>query len=61
MWRTAWQEILDVRSEDSGSSSLLEVLKLSLMPPERRWILGREQFTPQLGVALPLGGRVWLY
>jgi hypothetical protein len=31
------------------------------MPPEHRWLLGVEQFTPQSGVALPSGGRVWLY
>ena len=59
--RPAWQEILDARSAASGSSSLLEGLTLYLMPPERRWILGVEQFTPQSGVTLPSGGRVWLY
>ena len=31
------------------------------MPPERRWLFGVEQLTPQSGVALPSGGRVWLY
>jgi hypothetical protein len=60
-WRSAWQKILDVRSAGSASISLLENLKLSFMPPECRWILGKKQFTPQSGVALPLGGRVWLY
>lgn len=59
--RPAWQEILDARSAANGSNSLLEGLTLYLMPPERRWILGVEQFTPQPGVALPSGGRVWLY
>ena len=61
-WRAAWQEILDVRaSSNGGRGSLLEGLKLSLMAPERRWVLGVEQFTPQSGVALPSGGRVWLF
>jgi hypothetical protein len=60
-WRSAWQEILDVRSAPSGTISLLERLTLYLRPPERRWLLGVEQFTPQSGVALASGGRVWLY
>jgi hypothetical protein len=61
LWRSAWHEILDARSAANGSSSLLEGLTLYLMAPERRWIFGVEQFTPQSGVALPSGGRVWLY
>lgn len=61
-WRSAWQAILDARgASDGGRGSLLEGLRLSLMAPERRWILGVEQFTPQSGAALPSGGRVWLY
>ena len=59
--RSAWPEILNVRCAPNGSSSFLEGLTLHLMPPERRWILGVEQFTPQSGVALRSGGRVWLY
>jgi hypothetical protein len=46
LWRSAWQEILDARSAANGGGSLLEGLTLSLMPPERRWIFGVEQFTP---------------
>jgi hypothetical protein len=61
VWRSAWQQILDARSAASGSSSLREGLTLYRMPPERRWLLGVEQFTPQSGVTLPSGGRVWLY
>jgi hypothetical protein len=61
MWRPAWQEILGTRSAANGSGSLREGLMLYLMPPERRWLLGVEQFTPQSGVTLPSGGRVWLY
>ena len=62
LWRRAWQEILDARSvANGGRGSLLEGLRLYLMPPERRWLLGVEQFTPQPGVVLRSGGRVWLY
>jgi hypothetical protein len=61
-WRPAWQEILGTPSpaHDDGCS-WLEGLRLYLMPPERQWLFGVEQFTPQSGVALPSGGRVWLY
>lgn len=60
--RSAWQEILDARAASTGGCGpLLERLRLSTMAPERRWVLGVEQFTPQSGVALPSGGRVWLY
>ncbi len=59
--RSAWPEILDARCAANGSSSWLEGLTLCLMPPERRWILGVEQFTPQSGESLRSGGRVWLY
>jgi len=62
LWRAAWQEILGIGSgAGRGDSSLLEGLRLYFMAPERRWILGIEQFTPQPGLALPSGGRVWLY
>ncbi len=59
--RAAWQEILDARSAAGKPVSLLEGLWLCSLPHERRWLLGLEQFTPQSGVALPSGGRVWLY
>jgi hypothetical protein len=58
---SAWEEILDARSTVHRPCSLRERLILRLMPPERRWIFGVEQFAPQAGVALPSGGRVWLY
>ncbi len=35
--------------------------RLYLLRPERQWLFGREQFTPQHGVPLSPGGRVWLY
>jgi hypothetical protein len=34
---------------------------LCLLPPERRWLFGVEQFTPQTGAALRSGGTVWIY
>ena len=62
LWRSAWQEILGARFEAGvGSGSLFEGLRLYLMPSERRRLFGIEQFTPQSGVALPKGGRIWLY
>jgi hypothetical protein len=60
LWRPAWQELLGSRSDADGHSRL-EGLRLYLMPPERQWLFGVEQFTPQSGVALASGGRVWLY
>jgi hypothetical protein len=63
-WRAAWQEILcgrsSVRTADAGPARR-EALRLYLLRPERQWMFGREQFTPQQGVPLPPGGRVWLY
>jgi hypothetical protein len=31
------------------------------MRPEHRWLFGVEQVTPQSGILLRGGGRVWLY
>ena len=59
--RAAWQGILDARPAAGKPLSLAEGLRLWSLPPERRWLLGLEQFTPQTGRALPSGGRVWLY
>lgn len=60
--RPAWQQILgsDVRT-DGRRRSWLEPLRLYLLRPERRWMFGVEQVTPQTGVALRSGARVWLY
>ncbi|HWT80621.1 MAG TPA: hypothetical protein VN648_17690 [Candidatus Methylomirabilis sp.] len=61
-WQKAWQAILDAPgAADRGRCTLMEGLQLSLQAPERRWILGIEQFTPQSGMLLPSGGRIWLY
>jgi len=60
LWRHAWQRILDApRSE--AQKARLEGLELYLLRPERRGLFGFEQVTPQSGVALRYGGRVWLY
>jgi hypothetical protein len=62
LWRQAWQQILGAESEASSNGvSRAESLRLYLMRPERRWMFGLEQFTPQSGIALPSGGHVWLY
>ena len=61
-WRSAWQQILGVPPETKSSGgAMVESLKLYFMRPERRWLFGIEQVTPQSGVALRSGGQVWLY
>ena len=61
-WRSAWQEILGGGFPDGPAGrSPLEAWRLYFMRPERQWILGVEQYTPQAGVALRSGPRVWLY
>ena len=60
--RVAWQQILGAEPPAGANGvSPGESLRLHLMRPERRWMFGREQLTPQSGIALPSGGRVWLY
>lgn len=62
LWRQAWRQILGIQPPASATGvSTVENLRLYLMRPERRSMFGVEQFTPQSGVALPSGGRVWLY
>jgi len=62
LWRPAWRQILGAPSTaDGGDGSPLEGLQLYFMRPERRWLLGVEQHTPQRGATLARGGRVWLY
>ena len=61
-WRLAWQSMLGLgRQADGACGSPAEGLRLFFMAPERRWLFGREQVTPQRGVVLASGGRVWLY
>jgi len=61
-WRPAWREILGVSPEARrNGGGRLEGLKLYFTPPERQWLLGIEQHTPQAGMKLRRGARVWLY
>jgi hypothetical protein len=60
-WRPAWQEILGCAARGDRGRAWREAVGLYLLRPERRWVLGMEQVTPQHGVALRTGGRVWLY
>jgi hypothetical protein len=61
-WRPAWQEILGVSSGGTrNGGGRLEGLKLYFRRPERQWLFGMEQRTPQAGVKLRQGARVWLY
>ena len=60
--RSAWLELLDCCSgAKADEDSFAEALRLYLMAPERRRLFGIKQFTPQKGVWLPQGGRVWLF
>jgi hypothetical protein len=62
LWRPAWEAILGAHSEGGRNGRFrVEGLRLYLMQPERRWMFGVEQVTPQSGVPLRSGGRVWLY
>lgn len=61
-WRSAWQHILGSQPEvQSNNGATGESVKLYFMRPERRWLFGVEQFTPQSGTVLRSGGQVWLY
>jgi hypothetical protein len=61
-WQAAWREILagDLDCRADGGISWVETLRLYSMFPERQWVFGREQITPQSGGRLS-GGRVWLF
>ena len=61
LWRHAWQRILDAPPTQMRKEVRLEGLELHRLRPERRWLFGVEQVTPQSGVALRSGGHVWLY
>ena len=61
-WRTAWQEILGEQVLGPHEArSVVEAVRLYLMPPERRSFFGIEQVMLQSGAALRSGGQVWLY
>lgn len=61
LWQSAWREILAGAGATSNGRSALEQCRLYLMAPERQWMFGVERVTPQSGVRLPSGARVWLY
>lgn len=62
LWGSVWQEILGAGVTPApGDGSFREAVRLCLLRPERRWLFGFEQRTPQAGVALAAGARVWLY
>jgi hypothetical protein len=62
LWRSAWQEILGVSpGARRNRGGRLEALRLYFTPPERQWLLGMERHTPQTGLKLRSGARVWLY
>jgi hypothetical protein len=64
LWGPVWREILCGAPPPTAGrlrSSLFEAVRLYAMAPEQRRLLGRDQHTPQLGVRLPHGGRLWLY
>ena len=61
-WRLAWRQILGSPAVVDGKGGTRgEALRLYLMRPERRWLFGLEQVTPQPGTLLPSGARVWLF
>jgi hypothetical protein len=59
LWRPAWQGILGASA--AAGRSRTEALRLYFMRPEKQWLFGLEQVTPQPGTALRSGARVWLY
>jgi hypothetical protein len=63
MWGPAWREILCGERAGAARSraNRSEALRLYCMLPEQVGFLGRERRTPQRGVTLRAGGRVWLY
>jgi hypothetical protein len=62
LWRPAWQEILGgPPATTRNGGGRLEGLTLYFTRPERQWLFGREQVTPQSGMKLAAGARVWLY
>ena len=59
----AWRRIIsgeEVR-EGAATFSSLELARLHLLPPERRFLFGLERVTPQSGRKLRRGGCLWIY
>jgi hypothetical protein len=62
LWHPAWQHILGSGiTSPRGDGTWFERWELYFARPERQWLFGVEQVTPQNGVALPRGGKVWLF
>jgi hypothetical protein len=62
LWRPAWQTILCGETFSSHArQAWSEGLRLYFMRPHRQWLCGVEQMSPQAGLTLTSGGRVWLY
>jgi hypothetical protein len=63
MWNAAWQDILcgENQAVAGGRATRREAVRLYCLLPEQATFVGRERRTPQRGVALRRGGRVWLY
>jgi hypothetical protein len=62
LWSEAWREILGIPPGTTAERrSRLGAARLYLMRPERRWLFGIEQFTPQDGMTLASGATVRLY
>ena len=63
MWTAAWQEILCGERQAVGDrrATRREAVRLYCLQPAQATFLGRERRTPQRGVPLRRGGRVWLY
>jgi hypothetical protein len=59
LWPVAWQEVLGISCPIPRLRT--EALRLYAMRPEQQWVFGVEQRTPQTGVQLPRGARLWLY
>jgi len=61
LWHDAWLRILGGEGRAPDSASLREGLGLYFMRPEYCRLFGVQLHSPQSGVALRSGGRVWLY
>jgi len=62
LWQPVWRQMLTGHATTRHLAlSRLEWIQVYGLRPERRWVFGVEQVTPQRGHALPRGGRVWLF
>jgi hypothetical protein len=62
LWRPAWQHILGCEANGHPAPGAWpEGWRLYFLRPERQWMFGVEQVSPQTGVTLRRGARVWLF